>query len=150
MYTKTLSGTIFQDLGGYLQGAGQGPVLSLESAGFEHSRPAELTPPRTPPTSHPPLSPMHPIVQPYHFSCTLTPLCLCRYCSFCLEFTSTSPTLVCLQSSHSSSSLWASSPSCEKPYLKSPGRQSFSLLCTQSTLKSPSYSQVIRCLLPTQ
>lgn len=49
-YTKTLSGRIFQDLRGYLLGAGQGPIFYLECAGFEHSSPAELT------LSHTPLS----------------------------------------------------------------------------------------------
>uniref|UniRef100_A0A914SJG1 Uncharacterized protein n=1 Tax=Parascaris equorum TaxID=6256 RepID=A0A914SJG1_PAREQ len=43
-YTETLlSGSIFQGLRGYVPAHGQGPVLSLECAGFGHPTPAEQT-----------------------------------------------------------------------------------------------------------
>lgn len=137
MYTNTCSGRIFQDLRGYLLGAGQGPVFPLECAGFEHCRLAELilscTPSKLTCTtlSHAPHSPA---ISFSLYSDASVPL---HVLFVCLEFPSTSPALVYLQSSHSSSSLWATSPSCEKPSLMPPGRLSFSLLCPRSSLNTP-------------
>lgn len=134
MYTNTRSGRIFQYLRGYLLGAGQGPVFPLECAGFEHCRPAELILSCTPSNLTSTRAPHTPAISfslysdasvPLHVLFLLPGIPFHLYCP------------VYLQSSHSSSSLWASTPFCEKPSLMPPGRLSFSLLYPQSSLNTP-------------
>lgn len=150
MYTNTRSGRIFQDLRGYLLGAGQGPVFPLvyvlpkrarpvfplECAGFEYCRPAELILSCTPSNLTSIGEPQTPAISfslytdasvPLHVLFLLPGIPFHFSCSHLPAELS-----LILKSLGKQKKL-----SCEKLSLMLPGRLSFSLLYPQSSLNTP-------------